>query len=83
MPLYEYELPDGTRAVRQCSVDKRDSFPGWKRITVPDTVRVLTGSAPDPFTSSVMQSYKRMEETQGSRFRSSYTKSQIRQAWAT
>jgi hypothetical protein len=83
MPLYEYILPDGTKAVRQCSVDKRDSFPGWKRITVPDTVRVLTGSAPDPFVSSVMQGYKRMEEKGGSRFSSSYTKQQIRDAWAT
>jgi hypothetical protein len=81
MPLYEYILPDKTRVVRQCSVAERDSFPGWTRVTVPETVRILTGSAPDPMQESMLKGYKAMEEKGG--FRSEFSKEEIKRAWAT
>lgn len=55
----------------------------WERVQVP-TKMVVLGNVRNPNdpVNHVMEGYHRMENRQGSRFRSSFTKKQIREAWS-
>lgn len=87
MPLYEYISRSGqsVRAVRP--VDKRDDpvrIRGviYYRVKVPSRVNVVSGRL-NAVTQAkdVMKGYYKLEQKQGSRFRSEFTKDQIKKAW--
>lgn len=84
MPIYEYETESGDVVTRLVPVDQRDSQSGLRRKTVPSTLRVLCGEpTPDQLQArNVLKGYHNLECKEGSRFRSSFTKQQIKEAWS-
>lgn len=84
MPLYEYRTESGDVVERCVPVEERDCQLGLDRITVPARVRTLCNTlTPDQVTSNkTLRGYYNEECKHGSRFQSSFTKEQIKQAWA-
>lgn len=92
MPIYTYENREaGLKVDLYRSVDERNDpvyLNGHMLIRssfVPERVGVLIpgASQDDSFNSRIMQSHYKKEQAEGSRFRSSYTKDQIKEAWST
>ena len=82
MPAYEYECPDGTRFIKVVPVHQRDDVHGGIRRVLSAPV-ILTGATSDlDMKKGVLKGYAKAEEKDGSRFRSGYTKKQIKEAWA-
>jgi hypothetical protein len=87
MPAYEFELfNEATGKVVVTlpvilPVAQRDKL-RLRRRTVPRSIAV-SGAAADPHDQSrnVLRSYHRQEEKLGSRFRSAFTKDQVRRAF--
>ena len=85
MPIYEYYHPTTGECVesRRC-VAERDlpPAPGFVRRTVPSCVSppAIRLSAPS-MRDGVLRGYYQQEQRAGSRFRSAFTKDQIKAAW--
>jgi hypothetical protein len=87
MPAYRYEIIDERsggvlqEATIVCPVDLRDRVV-LRRVTVPDRVTVA-GSAENPHDAkkSNLKAYHAQECKHGSRFKSRFTKDQIKKAW--
>ncbi len=87
MPLYEYYHPATGECVEafRC-VAKRDLAPqsGFVRRAVPSRLGFVAGAthlvAP-AMREGVLRGYHRQEQREGSRFRSAFTKAQIKAAW--
>lgn len=84
MPLYEYYDKKGDIVSRVVPVAERDKQDGMVRLSIP-RVTVITSSAPSciDMDHNVLKGYYEQEQKLGTRFRSSFTKEQIKQAWAT
>ena len=82
MPIYEYLTPEGHKVMRVCPVEDRDKVTGMRRIISTPNV-VTTHALATNLQGDVMKGYYNMECRDGSRFKSTYTKKEIRQAWAS
>jgi predicted nucleic acid-binding Zn ribbon protein len=87
MPLYTYEDPEtGIKIDLRRSVEDRNKPIVLKRMKdIPDRVGVMIPGATQDgsFNDRMIRSHYQKEQAEGSRFKSSYTKEQIKQAWAT
>ena len=87
MPLYEYYHPATGECVETFrSVAERDLVPqsGFVRRTVPSRLGVVAAAAhlaPPSMREGVLRGYHQQEQREGSRFRSGFTKAQIKAAW--
>lgn len=87
MPLYTYEDPEtGVKLDLRRPVEDRNKPIILKRIQdIPDRVGVIVPGATQEgsFNQRMIQSHYQKEQVEGSRFKSSYTKEQIKKAWTT
>ena len=85
MPLYEYYDPEtNVRVELRRSVDDRNKDIVLKRVTdVPERlhVHVHGQTASQQFDADILRGYYQKEQRDGSRFQSSFTKEQIKDAW--
>lgn len=88
MPLYDYHLVNIetgeilATVPLKLNVDSRDSV-GLHRANVPDRIGIMGAAAnPIDMASGIMKGYHKRECEQGSRFKSSFTPKQIKEAWA-
>jgi hypothetical protein len=86
MPLYAYEDAEtGVKVELRRLVEDRDKpIVLTRKKTVPDRLAVI-GMGPGEtaeFNRKMLGQYHRKEEREGSRFRSSFSKNQIKQAWS-
>jgi len=86
MPLYTYEDPEtGLKIDLRRPVEDRNKPIVLKRLkSVPDRVGVLVpcGATEDSsFNARMLKEHHKKEEREGSRFRSTYKKDQIKAAW--
>jgi hypothetical protein len=88
MPIYTYEDQEaGIKIDLRRPVEDRNKPIVLKRMKdIPDRVGVMVrgGHTEDTsFNSRILKSHYKQEQEQGSRFRSTYTKNQIKEAWST
>jgi hypothetical protein len=92
MPLYTYEnRAAGVKVDLYRSVEDRNKPITYKgvRLTrasfIPDRVGLLIPGATEDrsFNDRMIRSHYQAEQLEGSRFKSSYTKKQIKEIWAT
>jgi hypothetical protein len=88
MPVYSFKSPSGKTLDLFRSVDSRNApvtqdGEVYERVTAPERVHVL-GVAENPHTQQarMRDGYARQERKQGSRFKSEFSKQQIREAWS-
>ena len=86
MPVYSYEDEEtGTRVDMRRPVEDRDKpIVLRRRKTVPDRVGVIVAGAnteDGDFNKRIQKGYRQLEEKQGSRFRSGFSKKQIKKTW--
>jgi len=84
MPLYIFENSKGdTREelVTSCIKSFKDGGETWERAPVQQVALVGTPLKPDDQATSIRKGYYQAECRGGSRFKSSYTKNQIRKIW--
>ena len=86
MPLYEYHDPEtGVSVELRRPVEDRDKAILLKRTSnVPKRVAIVgAGLTEDQlFDAKVKKAYYQKEEKEGSRFKSGYSKKQLKEAWA-
>jgi hypothetical protein len=68
---------------RVVPVDERDQQPGLTRVVIHDSINLCFGVPQTSLKDKTLKGYYAQEEKHGSRFQSSYTKEQIKRAWAT
>jgi len=87
MPLYEYvNKATGVRVSYYRPIAERDRplLLEFERITVPSSVNVIGGAAdPSQIQNTILKSYYKEECNAGSRFKSRFTKEQIKKAWSS
>jgi len=84
MPLYVYENDKGERIEELRLPKDKDKCPnGFKRITAPQPIS-LTGVASNPASmkEGVLKGYYKQECSGGSRWKSEFSKKQIKNAWS-
>ena len=84
MPIYIYENESGDRIEEMRHISERDNAPaGFKRIEEPQLVSVSgIASSPTNMKEGVLKGYYREECNAGSRWKSDYSKSQIKKVWS-
>jgi hypothetical protein len=83
MPLYVYENDSGDRVEElRLSKDKDVCPEGYKRVVIPQPV-AFTGVASNPsnMKDGVLKGYYKQECDHGSKWKSEFSKKQIKQAW--
>ena len=87
MPLYEFEDDQGlgvrVNLIRPIKDMDRPLTLTLKRRKVPSRISVVGGAQPATQASEVMAGYYKQEQKNGARFRSRFTKEQIKNAWST
>ena len=87
MPIYEYYHPatgECVEAVRRVAERDTPPRPGFVRRSVPSRLGFVAGQAhlaAPSMREGVLRGYHRQEQHDGSRFRSAFTKAQIKAAW--
>lgn len=84
MPIYVYENKHGNRREEVRSIGDRDNAPeGYERVEEPQIISV-SGNASNPTSmkDGVMAGYYKEECRAGSRWRSDFSKNQIKKAWS-
>jgi hypothetical protein len=84
MPLYVYENDEGERIEElRLSKDKDVCPEGYKRVNVPQPI-AFTGIASNPASmkDGVLKGYYDQECKHGSKWKSEFSKKQIKQAWS-
>ena len=84
MPLYIFENgKGGTREelVNSCIKSFKDDGETWERAQVQQVAMVGTPLKPDDQAASIRKGYYQAECQGGSRFKSSYSKNQIKKIW--
>ncbi len=84
MPLYEYTNTEGDSVLLRVPVDERDNQPGLNRVAIHAQLNTVGSRATmeGDTAKSVMKGYHSEECKGGSRFKSSFTASQIKAAWS-
>ena len=85
-PLYAYEDVGGTGLkleLRRPVADRDKPILLTRTKTVPDRLAVVGTGPSDPqrFNNKMLKQYHRKEEREGARFRSDFSKEQIKKAW--
>ncbi len=88
MPIYQYRSEDGKleetlhRSLEDRNLPVVVEGVTLKRVTVPERVFVLSGAEFQNQRDDVLAGYHRKECAEGSRFKSEFTKEQIKQIWS-
>lgn len=87
MPTYRYRDAKGriVEMIRQVADRDKPLIIGkrqLRRITVPERVGIsVAGQAPDLLREQIRKGYQKLEERDGSRFRSEHGKRKIKEVW--
>lgn len=87
MPVYQFESPKSKVIERLFPVEQTPDFVEYKGITykrlkVPQSIVFVGGGHVTTSAEKTLNGYYQMEQRQGSRFQSKYTKKQIKDAWS-
>jgi len=80
MPAYEFLIPEAGQVIELIRpVRDRDKPIEFVRKQVPSRLGVMAAGTPEPTMSEkLLKSYYKLEEQQGSRFQSAFSKKQIK-----
>lgn len=86
MPLYEYhDLETGvTASIRRPVTDRNKPIILTRKQTFPTNIVVMGAMQTEgqAFDQKIIKAYYKKEEREGSRFRSGYSKKQLKKVWA-
>ena len=82
MPIYEFILPETGQIVEVFrEVNDRDTPPQLVRRTAPSRIGLVVGATPEPTMAQTLRNaYHEVELREGSRFKSSMSKTKIKTA---